>query len=143
MKTKELLITTALLAAGLVGFGTGAIKTEPGMTRTTGCAIRLADTGPYLHVNKQHICNGVGSVTVTAAGDLKLTGLSGAPIVSMTCAADETLTQTGISCGLSGGSGTAVARFYSSKTGGPVRADSAEVTGPWANIWVTFTHGLL
>lgn len=138
----EAIAITTLSAGFLFGVSSGLIETEPGMTRTTGCAVRLVDAGPYLHANSQHICDGVSSVSVLDNGDLKFTGLDNAPIVSMTCEEDETLTRAGISCGMSGGSGTAIARLYSSKTGGPIRADHPVVTSPSANLWLTFVHGL-
>jgi hypothetical protein len=106
----------------------------------TGCVIRFESGGPAIHANSTHRCTGANSVSVEADGDLLIRSDHHGAVISMTAEEDETLSQRGILAGPSGGTGTTIVRFYSTKTGAAVRADSAVLKGTYANLWMTWVH---
>lgn len=149
MKAFTTRLVAALGAAGLAGgiytasglVATGSPETSAVTTSVTGCAIRFTVKGPHLHENSAHECNGASAVSVNAAGELVIKQtVGGPPVVSMTIDEDETLATRGIVAGGSGGTGTTRVRFFNTRSGQSVRADSPTLQGDFANIWVTWVH---
>lgn len=135
----------AVIAAGLYtasgAIATGSPETNGATTSVTGCAIRFTTSGPRIHENSAHDCNGASAVSVNSAGELVIKQtVGGRPVVSMTVDEDETLSTRGITAGGSGGTGTTRVRFFDTRSGHVVRADSPALQGEFANIWVTWVH---
>lgn len=129
----------ALVAAGAVASPLVFADVRASST-VTGCAIRFTSSGPEIHENSTHVCNGASSVRVQADGDLEIRQTSGAPVVSVTVEEDETLSTRGIVAGPSGGTGTTIVRFFATRSEQPVRADSPALQSPYSNIWVTWVQ---
>lgn len=112
------------------------IRFEPGTVLSTGA---FTDGGPYVHANSAHRSVGVKAVKVDSAGQLVVNTDGGSPIVSTFASADETLTERGIWCGASGGSGTTNYRCYKAGKGRLYlnrQADWDLISGQYANIWL-------
>ncbi|WP_018157087.1 hypothetical protein [Demetria terragena] len=111
-----------------------------------GCVIRFDTSGPdgktqpRIHANSKHYCVGVTSEpTVDDRGRLVVrTDGSDQAIVTIAVNPDETLTEKGISCGGSGGSG--VTRITcTDREGKVVPADSPQMHDKYANLWLGWT----
>lgn len=142
-RTVGVLVGVGVVAAGVVlasGDGSEA-QAAQAAPAVTGCAIRFGSGGPAIHENSTHTCTGATSVSVEGDGDLMIKSTPRGPIISMTVEEDETLARRGIIAGPSGGVSTTVVRFYSTKTGAALRADSSQLQGSNANIWVTWVNG--
>lgn len=133
-------------ATGIVWYGgtEATAEASPANASTgavvTGCAIRFTSSGPAIHANATHICTGAKSVSVEADGDLLIKSTPRGPVVSITAEEDETLARRGFIAGPSGGVGTTVVRFTSTKTGVAVRADSPLLRGTYSNLWMTWVN---
>lgn len=127
------------VAAGLFWFETAQASSAASAV-VTGCVIRFEPSGPAIHANSTHACTGANSVSVEADGDLLIRSDPHGAVVSITAEEDETLARRGILAGPSGGIGTTVVRFYSTKTGAAVRADSTLLEGSYSNLWMTWVH---
>ena len=106
----------------------------------TGCAIRFTTNGPAIHTNSTHKCTGATSVSVASNGDLVITSAGRGPVISVTAEEDETLAKKGVLAGASGGISRTVVRFYSSRTGAFIPADSPTLQDPYANLWMTWVN---
>ncbi|RZS39232.1 hypothetical protein EV193_104448 [Herbihabitans rhizosphaerae] len=135
----------ALLGATVVGTGlyvSESTAEADGVAPplVTGCAIRFEAAGPAIYQNSTHLCTGATSVAVEPDGDLVIRSGTRGPVISMTVEEDETLVRRGILAGPSGGGSETVVRFFSTRTGEPVRADADVLKGTYSNIWVTWVN---
>lgn len=128
------------VAGGLLWYGTAQASPTAAAAVVTGCVIRFEPSGPAIHANSTHACTGANSVSVEADGDLLIRSDPHGAVVSITAEEDETLARRGILAGPSGGVGTTVVRFYSTRTGAAVRADSSVLEGSYSNLWMTWVH---
>lgn len=136
-------VAVVAAAVGLVHYVTNdrpARASSQAVPVVTGCVIRFEATGPKIYANSTHLCTGARSVSVDGDGDLVITSAPHGPIISMTAEEDETLSRRGILAGPSGGVGRTVVRFYSTKTGAAVRADSPVLQGSYSNLWMTWIN---
>jgi hypothetical protein len=102
-----------------------------------GCAIRLTNAGPYLHMNSSHDCTGFAKVAYTASGWLEITSDSALPVVSVSVSPDETLSTHCILAGARGGGKSTLIRFFNACTGKVVKAQDKYLHGSGTNVWVT------
>jgi hypothetical protein len=103
-----------------------------------GCAVRLEDNHPYLLANASHFCTGFSKVRYVK-GWLEVISDSKLPVVSIAVSPDESLVARGVLAGASGGGLRTVIRFYSTRTGRIVRAESPQLHCPTCNVWITIT----
>ncbi|MGB6021665.1 MAG: hypothetical protein WBG89_04985, partial [Ornithinimicrobium sp.] len=114
-------------------------------TADSGGVIRFSSRWgyPQVHTNASHVAVGVSRAYVNTDGNVTIEN-TGGPVVSIVADPDETLTERGVSVGLSGGSGETIATFYSSKLGRALDlnrgTDWKQVYGTYSNLWVGFTH---
>lgn len=123
----------------------------------SGGCIRFTADGPRWHVNTAHHTIGLIDTSVqpfiNASGwlEFKLTENGQPnphPIVSMTVASDETLTNAGIFGGASSGTTEVRVRFWKAGVNGadgthlnlnnPVHYD--RISGDTSNVWITLVH---
>lgn len=150
---KRITRTGALSAAALVLCGAGGATAASTLTPSSpdnelvhrGCVIRFdtktsaGTTKPHIHANSAHRCVGLRSEpTVDSTGRLVLKTDGGEPIVTMSASPDETFAARGITCGVSGGTGTTRVSCYD-RAGKPVRADSPQLFGSTSNLWMSWT----
>jgi hypothetical protein len=104
-----------------------------------GCIVRLLPAGPMLLDDANHHCSPrVTGVSVAANGDLHIAHDAVTQVVTCTVSIDETLTAKGIIAGASAGLTVTVVRFKDTDVHAVVAADSGNVTGSAANIFVTW-----
>jgi hypothetical protein len=111
-------------------------------TTTGGGCIRLYTTGPEWHINSHHVTVDFDTSAppeITAAGDLWVPLTQNLPVVAAIASADETLTERGITAGISGGVSGCTIRLY--KVGvGRLRLNQAEhyalAAGENSNLWL-------
>lgn len=150
MTANKLLVATSLLVASMTGIAAEHVRassepeasTTEAATLVTGCVIRFTSTGPAILDDANHRCTGATSVSVLTNGDLQIRTPRSGPIVSLTADEDETLTTRGIMAGASGQGEVTIVRFYSTRTGSAVRADSTTLQGSTSNIWMTWVHSV-
>lgn len=139
---RELVLATASVAA----FGAGLVthdqvgSSELAGPTATGCVVRFTNSGPAILNDSNHACTGARSVSVLSNGDLMVRSQSRGPVVSVSVDEDETLSSRGVLAGASGARDHTAVRFYSTRTGKQVRADSSVLKGSTSNIWLTWTH---
>jgi hypothetical protein len=131
-----------VLAAVSLTSQTAAVSTPhprsaSGAVTIRGCAVRLGPQ-PYLHTNASHHCTGFRSVRYDH-GWLDVESDSSQPVISVAVSPDESLVARGILAGASGGVFETKIRFYSTRSGKIVPAESPDLHCAVCNVWVTIT----
>lgn len=109
----------------------------------SGAVIRFDPRlGVYVHANASHTNRGIRKVYLTTSGNLRVEHYK-APVVTMTCAADETVGgERGILVGLSGGGGLTEVRFFDTRLGRNLdlnrSTDYARIASAGSNIWCSW-----
>lgn len=118
----------------------------PLTTHVSGACIRLAEDGPYIHVNGSHTSPLVSRVEIE---DNWLVIYNDVPVPGAACSSvvvspDEMISGThGVIGGASGGNYRTRVRLYSTKLGRQLRLSGSDydlISGSVSNIWIQWVH---
>lgn len=131
--------------------GTG-VWTVPGNgSHTSGGCLRFYTSGVELHTNSTHVNNAItgfgpagdGVDIFDEKGRLVVKHkLYGPAIITVGAFPDETLSERGITAGVSGGVGTSLVQLAQNGTPLDLRneTDYAKVAGQYSNLWMLWVH---